>query len=129
MAATVSTEQNRLDKDKLLASLKARRAEEEANPTPKYFPLWALLDIYQKSRQESYLNYMEGADILIAWLAPIQLPEVPEDFNPMGILTGYELGYLADLIAGKNAGIEYRAKVRNSVLYTAIKHSLGERHE
>jgi hypothetical protein len=124
-----------IDRDKLLANLREKRAEKKANPTPpaapipEYFPLWALLDICHKAKKLPFLNYMEGAELLIERLGPIKLPKIPDDFRPMSIVGGYETRAFADLIAGKNATLSQRDEVKRIVLYTAIKKSLGERHE
>lgn len=42
------------------------------------FPLDAFLALYNKAHSECYVNYMEGAKLLNAWLSPILSPPTYE---------------------------------------------------
>lgn len=102
-----------------LAKLKAKlviEAEEERNleESPKSelsatsTTLATFLTIYTKSNPECYLNYMEGAKTLLAYLAPFgtpldyELDKYPEasslEFKVPSLLIGYESRELAKLL-------------------------------
>ena len=58
-----------------ISSLAKLKQQRELQRQP--FPLWALLALYEKgSRQTLYCNYFEGFKLLVAWLNPIEIPQL-----------------------------------------------------
>lgn len=57
----------------LLANLKQKLLLES-----KPFPLASLLYMYEVSNhKDTYCNYFEGFKLLVDWLGPIEIPEIP----------------------------------------------------
>ena len=69
---------------------------EDKTPTP----LWVFLYIYNSANSECYINYMDGAEKLVRYLSPIEMPVLPLTSLPLPrIVLGYELTALAQLLS------------------------------
>lgn len=119
-------------------SLSARLAalRESKNPSPKSTDssstsLATFLSIYNKSRGECYINYMEGAKALYHWLSPI---DIPTDTMPLAklpdFLITYEINQLAALLVPTPdsyteetfyENLRERKRVRSLMLYLTLK--------
>lgn len=67
-------------------------------PTP--FPLWALLVLYERgSSTDLFIDYMEGMELLVAWLSPIDIPTVSRTTEQVPkLLRNYELNRIAEMV-------------------------------
>ncbi|RLE97817.1 MAG: hypothetical protein DRJ63_08595 [Thermoprotei archaeon] len=73
-------------------------------------PLWTLLHIYNKAKHECYINNMEGAKALIAYLSPIKLFYSDEYLDSITIppmFKTYSLQQLAKYVAGYGDNGDY----------------------
>jgi hypothetical protein len=70
-------------------------------------PLAALLHLYKGANHECYINYMEGAKRLAAWLAPIEVTLATRTIPTM--LRTYELNALAKVL------LPYTSNTSNTV--------------
>ena len=78
---------------KTLADLIAAR--EVAN---KPTPLRTLLTLYMRAKQaDVYCNYFKGFKLLYEWLAPISIPDIPEQKLPP-LCGSYELQEMAIIL-------------------------------
>ena len=64
-------------------------------------PLTAFLCIYSKAQKECFIDYMEGATLLISYLSPISLPlnYTTSESKLPSVLISYEATQLAMLLA------------------------------
>ena len=83
-------------------------------------PLATYLTLYRKSREASYINYMEGAKLLAKWLEPIELPEHIPALPPSTLLGSYEFTALATILSGEVHGPEH-TKYLSAIIYTEIQ--------
>ena len=103
-----------------LAALKeARDFRTYSLDSTEPFKLSTFLTLYTKDQRNCYMNYMEKAKILYAWLTsdgtvplaydvPFNLP------NYSNLLGSWELSELADVIEGKKLGVKV-SKDRHTV--------------
>ncbi len=129
--------------DLLLAKLSALREKVKAeDPCPRsdsrqQSTLATFLLLYSRADSECYIDYMQGAKDLLAWLTsngsiPLLIPveKYPEIENPKFIvprlLGGYETGELAKIIAGnKDSDI---ARMRRAIYFVMTKEVIYEMH-
>ena len=75
------------------------------------FPLWAILVLYEtSSREDTYIDYMDGFKLLVSWLAPF---DIPSNYSIEGIpkiIGSYEMNEVASII-GVHPSIIYQAWV------------------
>lgn len=67
-------------------------------------PLSTFLLLYSKSQHDCYIEYMEGARALYAFLSPVEYPEeylraIDENYTVPSLLKGYESSQLATIVA------------------------------
>ena len=112
-----------------LSALDRIKANRLAVNTPS--PLSLFLSIYSKAEHECYINYMEGAKILAAWLGNITLPvdTYPEILNPNfsvpSLLYGYESQQLAAIISGDSYGKKY-IQTHNAIYFVMSREIICE---
>ena len=90
-----------------LAELKEKLEKEDTsirskanNPTS----LNTFLYIYIRTEAESYPDYLRGARALAAWLAPIDIPDIPAELKVANIHMGYTTNELAKILIKRRAG-------------------------
>ena len=81
-------------------------------------PLSVFLEIYNKARHESYIDYMYGAKLLYTWLSPIDIPNTSEIDSI--IIHNYEINELATILSGKQFGPEHK-KARNAIINYEVR--------
>lgn len=66
---------------------------------PISFPLWALLVLYEKSNAtDTFINYMEGFQLLANWLGPIDSPTYATIKKIPKLHVNWELNTIAELL-------------------------------
>lgn len=111
-----------------LASLKSTHNHSVKSKDKTPTPLWVFLYIYTQASHECYINYMEGAEKLHKYLAPIAMPThtaVDENYAVPDILRTYEMTKLAELLIPKEKMSDvYLAKLlkaERAILYSMYK--------
>lgn len=68
--------------------------------SPEPFPLWALLALYERgSSADLFPNYMEGMELLVSFLSPIEIPNVSRTTEQVPkLLRNYELNRIAEMV-------------------------------
>lgn len=97
-----STDTSPISLAQKLANLRGESPFAEKDPaealTP--FPLWAFLTIYNKASTQCYVDYMRGAQLLAAYLSPIESPP-PPSYNwevHCGLIGGYSSNRLSKVL-------------------------------
>ena len=115
-----------------MAELRQRQADIDPCPRSELAttssPLSLYLAIYSKANHECYINYMEGAKLLLNWLAPagtpldyqVELYPAIEDtsYKVPRLMRGYETGEICSLL-------EPYEKYNNTELYFAAQAKVG----
>lgn len=99
----------------LLANLKQKLLLES-----KPFPLASLLYMYEVSnRKDTYCNYFEGFKLLVGWLGPIEVPEIPAqlELKPIPKLYHtYDIQEIAIILKTSQERIYYGYQTTQSLL-------------
>lgn len=88
-------------------------------------PLWYLLHLYNKAEKQCYINYMEGAEILVNWLSPIdfQWERYPLALSPSfqvpAFLWSYSLSELCRLLHPISGGKDI-SQIAKLIILTSI---------
>ena len=93
--------------------------------------LATFLTIYNKTGTECYIEYMQGAKALIAFLSPIEIPEIDAGFlatlpkpSSIAMVDGYHMYQLAKLLAGGPTELKQIAYIEKVILYLTCRHML-----
>jgi len=74
-------------------------------------PLPVLLELYNKSSHDCYIDYMEGFKLLLDWLCPtaeqLYIPSYPSIKNVPALFGGYETSAVATMLSTKLLGRKY----------------------
>ena len=63
------------------------------------FPLWAILALYEtSSREDTYIDYMDGFKLLVSWLAPFDIPSNYQIESIPKIIGSYEMNEVANVL-------------------------------
>jgi hypothetical protein len=92
------------------------------------FPFASFLLIYTKSREHCYVEYMEGAKILLDWLGTIEYPDYAVSLAPTipDLLRGYESDQLCKILVGNPTDLEAMDIMTKLILHTMYRDVLPE---
>jgi hypothetical protein len=105
-----------------MANLKASSNTDTRSELKNSTHIYTLLEIYNKSHYECYINYMEGFTLLVDWLCPtpeqLYIPDNDSNLKLPPLVGGYETSAVGKVLSNKKYGLAHRddyLKIRNDI--------------